>query len=151
MLSDYNKKENQNKKGKSNTMNTKKTAYYQIYDPSVLDMTEYCIRQDICDDIANLEDDMFEFGKDMIKLSKNLDNLYKQEIVAKIQAIVDKHCGDYLEDNDSIENLDKYEGLKEYEDDEDESDEEFDEDESEYNEDKDDFESYDTNGDLVND
>ena len=96
-------------------MNTKKTAYYQTYDPSVLEMTEYCVRQDMCEDIANLEDDIFEFGKDMIKLSKNLDSLDKQEIVAKIQAVVEKHCGDYLEDNDSIANLDEYEGLEDYE------------------------------------
>lgn len=102
-------------------MNTKKTAYYQIYNPSVLEMSEYCIRQDMCDDIAGLEDDIFEFGKDMIKLSKNLDGLDKKEIAAKIQAIVDEHCGDYIEDNDSIANLDEYDGLAEYEeDDEDE-------------------------------
>ena len=110
-------------------MNTKKTAYYQTYDPSVLEMTEYCVRQDMCDDIASLEDDIFEFGKDMIKLSKNLDSLDKQEIAAKIQAIVEKHCGDYLEDNDNIANLDEYDGLATYEEDEDE----------------DDFESYDDN------
>ena len=110
-------------------MNTKKTAYYQTYDPSVLEMIEYCVRQDMCDDIASLEDDIFEFGKDMIKLSKNLDGLDKQEIAAKIQVIVEKHCGDYLEDNDSIANLDEYDGLATYEEDEDE----------------DDFESYDDN------
>ena len=107
-------------------MNTKKTAYYQTYDPSVLEMSEYCIRQDMCDDIASLEDDIFEFGKDMIKLSKSLDGLDKQEIAAKIQAIVEKHCGDYLEDNDSIANLDEYSGLETYEDEgEDEEDEDF--------------------------
>ena len=101
-------------------MNTKKTAYYQTYDPSVLEMSEYCIRQDMCDDIASLEDDIFEFGKDIIKLSKSLDSLDKQEIAAKIQAIVEKHCGDYLESDDNIANLDEYEGLKEYDEDEDE-------------------------------
>ena len=105
-------------------MNTRKTAYYQTYDPSVLEMTEYCVRQDMCEDIANLEDDIFEFGKDLIKLSKNLDSLDKQEIAAKIQAVVEKHCGDYLEDNDSIANLDEYEGLKEYDEDEDEDEDE---------------------------
>ena len=95
-------------------MNTKKTAYFQIYDPSHLEMSEYCVREDMCDDIASLENDIFEFGKDMIKLSKNLDGLDKQEIANKIQAIVDEHCGDYLEDNDSIANLDEYKGLEEY-------------------------------------
>ena len=104
-------------------MNTKKTAYYQIYDPSVLEMTEYCIRQDMCDDIASLEDDIFEFGKDMIKLSKRLDDFDKQEIAAKIQAIVKKHCRDYLEDNDNIANLDEYDGLETYEDEDDGEDE----------------------------
>ena len=117
-------------------MNTKKTAYYQTYNPSVLEMTEYCVREDMCDDIANLEDDIFEFGKDMIKLSKNLDSLDKQEIAAKIQAVVEKHCGDYLEDNDSIANLDEYEGLADYEEDEDEDEEdEEDEDDDEDEED----------------
>ena len=115
-------------------MNTKKTAYYQIYDPSTLEMSEYCIREEMCDDIASLEDDIFEFGKDMIKLSKNLDNLNKQEISSKIQAVVDKYCGDYLESNDNIANLDEYEGLaedEEYEDDEeDEEDEEYEEDDN---------------------
>ena len=110
-------------------MNTKKTAYYQIYDPSVFDASEYCVRQ-----VAHLEDDIFEFGKDMIRLSKNLDSLDKQEIVAKIQALVDKHCGNYLEVNDSIANLDEYDGLETYEEDKDE--------------DEDDFESYDENGEL---
>ena len=115
-------------------MNTKKTAYYQVYDPSVLEMSEYYIREDMCDDIAGLEDDIFEFGKDMIKLSKNLDGLDKKEIAAKIQAVVDEHCGDYLEDNDSIANLDEYDGLEEYDEDEDELTN---------------FETYDENGDLV--
>lgn len=101
----------------------KKTAYYQIYDPSRLEMPEYCIREDMCDDIASLEDDIFEFGKDMIKLSKNLDGLDKQEIAAKIQAIVNEHCGDYLEGNDSIANLDEYDGLEEYDEEDDEEDE----------------------------
>lgn len=100
----------------------KKIAYYQTYDPSMLEMPEYCIRQDMCDDIASLEDDIFEFGKDMIKLSKRLDGLDKQKIAAKIQAVVDKYCGGYLEGNDKIANLDEYKGLEEYdeEDDEDE-------------------------------
>ena len=115
----------ENNKKEIKYMNTKKTAYYQIYNPSVLEMSEYCIRQDMCDDIAGLEDDIFEFGKDMIKLSKNLDGLDKKEIAAKIQAIVDEHCGDYLEDNDNIANLDEYDGLEEY----DEEDEDEDEDE----------------------
>lgn len=110
-------------------MNTKKTAYYQTYDPSVLEMTEYCVRQDMCDDIAGLEDDIFEFGKDMIRLSKNLDSLDKQEIATKIQAVVEKHCGDYLEDNDSIANLDEYDGLETYEDEDDDEDEEDEDDE----------------------
>ena len=101
-------------------MNTKKTAYYQTYDPTVLEMTEYCVRQDMCDDIARLEDGIFEFGKDMIKLSKNLDSLDKQEIAAKIQAVVDKHCRYYLESNDSIANLDEYDGLTTYDEDEEE-------------------------------
>lgn len=105
-------------------MNTKKTAYYQTYDPSVLEMTEYCVRQDMCGDIACLEDGIFEFGKDMIKLSKNLDDLDKKEIAAKIQAVVEKYCGDYLEDNDSIANLDEYDGLETYEEDEDEDEDE---------------------------
>lgn len=109
-----------------NTTTKKKTAYYQVYDPSALDASEYCVRQDMCDDISNLEDDIFEFGQDIIRLSKNLDNLDKQEIAARIQAIVDEHCGDYLEENDSIANLDEYDGLEEYEDDEDED--EYDED-----------------------
>ena len=104
-----------------------KTVYYQIYDPFVLEMTEYCVRQDMCDDIAGLEDDIFEFGQDMIKLSKSLGSLDKQEIAAKIQAVVEKHCGDYLEDNDNIANLDEYDGLATYEDDEDEVDEDEDE------------------------
>ena len=112
-------------------MNTKKTAYYQTYDPSVLEMTEYCVRQDMCEDIANLEDDIFEFGKDMIRLSKNLGSLDKQEIVAKIQAIVEEHCGDYLENNDSIANLDEYEGLADYEEEDEDEDEDGDEDEDE--------------------
>lgn len=114
----------ENNKKEIKHMNTKKTAYYQTYDPSVLEMTEYCVRQDICEDTANLEDDIFEFGKDMIKLSKNLDNLDKQEIAAKIQAVVEKHCGDYLEDNDNIANLDEYDGLETYEEDEEDEDEE---------------------------
>ncbi len=107
-------------------MNTKKTAYYQVYNPSVLEMSEYCIRQDMCDDIAGLEGDIFEFGKDMIKLSKSLDGLDKSEIMSKIQAIVAEHCDCYLEDGDSIANLDEYDGLEEYdEDDEDEDEDEI--------------------------
>ena len=114
-------------------MTNKKTAYYQVYDPSVLEMTEYCVRQDMCDDIASLENDIFEFGKDMIRLSKNLDSLDKKEIAAKIQAIVEEHCGDYLENNDSIANLDEYEGLADYgeEDEDEDEDEDGDEDENE--------------------
>ncbi len=104
-------------------MTNKKTAYYQIYDPSVLEMSEYCVSQRMCNDIANLEDDIFEFGKEMIKLSKNLDGLDKQEIAAKIQVVVDKHCGDYLDINDNIANLDEYEGLEEYDEEDDEEDE----------------------------
>ena len=105
---------------------TKKIAYYQTYDPSVLEMSEYCIREDMCNDIGNLEDTLFAFGQDMIRLSKNLDSLDKQEIAAKIQAIVNKHCRDYLENNDSIANLDEYDGLEEYEDEEDDSEDEDD-------------------------
>ena len=75
---------------------SKKTAYYQTYDPSVLEMTEYCIRQDMCNDIGNLEDELFAFGQEMVKLSKSLDGLEKQEIAAKIQDIVKKHCDCYL-------------------------------------------------------
>lgn len=115
----------ENNKKKSKHMNTKKTAYYQKYDPSVLEMTEYCVRQDMCDDIGDLEDELFEFGQEMVKLSKRLDDFDKQEIAAKIQAIVKKHCGDYLEDNDNIANLDEYEGLEAYDEDEDEDEDEI--------------------------
>lgn len=101
----------------------RKTAYYQIYDPSVLEMPEYCVRQDMCDDIASLEDDIFEFGQEMVKLSKSLDGLDKQEIAAKIQNIVKKHCEDYIEQDDSIANLDEYDGLEEYDEDEEYEDE----------------------------
>jgi hypothetical protein len=100
-----------------------KTAYYRRYNPSVLDMTEYCIREDMCEDIGDLEDDIFEFGKDMIKLSKSLDGLDKQEIAAKIQAVVKKYCEDYLERDDSIASLDEYDGLATYDEDEDDEDE----------------------------
>ena len=31
---------------KIKNMNTKKTTYYQVYDPSVLEMSEYCVRED---------------------------------------------------------------------------------------------------------
>ena len=113
----------ENNKKKIKYMNTKKTAYYRIYDPSVLEMSEYCVREDMCDDIASLENDIFEFGKDMIRLSKNLDSLDKQEIAAKIQVLVDKYCGYYLEANDSIANLDEYDGLVTYEDEDDDKDE----------------------------
>lgn len=101
----------------------RKTAYYQIYDPSVLEMPEYCVRQDMCDDIASLEDDIFEFGQELVKLSKSLDGLDKQEIAAKIQNIVKKHCEDYIEQDDSIANLDEYDGLEEYDEDEEYEDE----------------------------
>ena len=104
-----------------------KTAYYQTYDPSVLDMPEFCIKQDMCDDIASLEDDIFEFGQELITLSKSLDGLDKQAIAAKIQNIVKKHCEDYLENNDSIANLDEYDGLEEYDEDEEYEDEDEDE------------------------
>ena len=56
----------------------------------------------------------------MVKLSKSLDGLEKQEIVAKIQDIIKKHCGDYLEPDDSIASLDEYDGLEEHGEDEDE-------------------------------
>lgn len=104
-------------------MSEKKTAYYQDYDPSKLEMPEYCVRQDMCDDIASLEDTVFAFGQEMVKLSKSLDSLDKQEIAAKIQAVVEKHCRRYLEDNDNIANLDEYDGLKEWSDEDDEVDE----------------------------
>lgn len=105
-------------------MSRRKTAYYQTYDPSVLEMTEYCIRQDMCDDIGSLEDELFAFGQEMVKLSKSLDGLDKQEIAAKIQDIVKKHCDCYLEDGDSIASLDEYDGLEALEDyDEDDEDE----------------------------
>jgi len=116
----------ENNKKEIKYMNTKKTAYYQTYDPSVLEMTEYCVRQDMCDDIASLEDDIFEFGKEMIKLSKSLDGLDKQEIAAKIQAVVEKHCGDYLDPDDKIASLDEYDGLAVYEDEDDEDEDEED-------------------------
>ena len=87
----------------------------------------------MCDDIASLEEDIFEFGKEMIKLSKSLDGLDTQKIAAKIQKIVKKHCEGYLEDNDNIANLDEYKGLEEYNE-EDEDDEEDEEDEDGDNE-----------------
>ena len=75
----------------------RKTAYYQSYDPSVLEMSEYCVRQDMCDDIGSLED------------------------------IVRKNCECYLEEDDSIDSLDEYDGLEQYdEEDEDEEDEDED-------------------------
>lgn len=104
-------------------MMKRKTAYYQSYDPSVLEMSEYCVRQDMCDDIGSLEDELFEFGQEMVKLSKSLDGLDKQEIAAKIQAIAAKHCDCYLEDGDGIGSLDEYDGLEQYDEDEDEDDE----------------------------
>lgn len=114
-------------------MSTKKTAYYQTYDPSVLEMTEYCVREDMCDDIASLEDDIFEFGQEIVKLSKSLDGLDKSEIASKIQTIAAKHCDCYLEDGDSIANLDEYDGLESSEDydEDDEDDEDYDEDDEE--------------------
>ena len=130
---------------------TKKTAYYQVYDPSVLGQSDYSIMQDTCDDIARLEDDIFEFGKDLIKLSKTLDKLDKQKIAAKIQAIVEEHCGDYLDADDSIANLDEYGDLEEYEGDE-EDDEEYDGDGDGDGEEEDEeevVEIYDANGNLV--
>lgn len=113
-------------------MANKKTAYYQSYDPSVLEMTEYCVREDMCDDIASLEDDIFEFGKDMIRLSKSLEGMEKSDISSKIQAIVSKYCENYLESNDSISNLDEYDGLASYEDEDEDEDEDSDESEEEY-------------------
>lgn len=101
----------------------KKTAYYQQYDPSALEMSEYCAREEMCDDIASLEDSLFAFGQEMVKLSKSLDSLDKQEIAAKIQEVVDKYCGDYLEGNDNIANLDEYDGLEEYDEEDDDEDE----------------------------
>ena len=112
-------------------MANKKTAYYQSYDPSGLEMTEYCVREDMCNDIASLEDDIFEFGKDMIRLSKSLEGMEKSDISSKIQSIVSKYCGGYLESGDSISNLDEYDGLALYDEDEDEEDEDEDEDEGE--------------------
>ena len=101
-------------------MSTRKTAYYQRYNPSALEMPEYCVKADMCDDVGSLEDELFEFGQEMVKLSKSLDGLDKQEIAAKIQSIVKKHCECYLEGDDSIANLDEYDGLEEYDEDEDE-------------------------------
>ena len=101
-----------------------KTAYYQIYDPTVLDMTEYCIREEMCDDIATLEGDIFEFGKNIVKLSKNLDGLDAKEIASKLQSIAAKYCKNYLDSNDNIANLDEYDGLATYEDEDEYEDEE---------------------------
>lgn len=94
----------------------KKTAHYQKYDPSLIEMPEYCIRQDMCNDIASLENDLFAFGQEMVKLSKSLDGLEKQEIADKIQDIVKKHCEDYIKRDDSIASLDEYDGLETYKD-----------------------------------
>ena len=113
---------------KENNMKNKeimKTAYYQIYDPSVLDMTEYCIREEMCDDIADLEDDIFEFGKKIVKFSKNLDGLDAKEIASKLQSIAAKYCKNYLDSDDNIANLDEYDGLETYEDVEDEDEDEY--------------------------
>jgi hypothetical protein len=104
-------------------MTNKKTAYYQFYDPSVLEMPEYCVREDMCDDIASLEDDIFQFGKDMIRLSKSLEGMEKSDISSKIQSIVSKYCEDYLESDDSISNLDDYDALALYEDEDEDEDE----------------------------
>jgi hypothetical protein len=79
----------------------------------------------MCDDIAGLEDDIFEFGKKIVKLSKNLDGLDTKKIASKLQSITAKYCKDYLESNDSIANLDEYEGLEEYEEDDEDEDEDF--------------------------
>ena len=81
----------------------------------------------MCDDIGSLEDELFEFGQEMVTLSKNLDGLDKQEIAARIQDIVKRHCEDYLDQGDSIANLDEYDGLEQYDEDEDENDEDEDE------------------------
>ena len=113
-------------------MTNKKTAYYQSYDPSGLEMTEYCVREDICDDIASLEDDIFEFGKDMIRLSKSLEGMEKSDISSKIQSIVSKYCKNYLESDDSISNLDEYDGLALYEDEDEDEDEDSDDEDEEY-------------------
>lgn len=119
-------------------MTNKKTAYYQSYDPSVLEMSEYCVREDMCDDIASLEDDIFQFGKDMIRLSKSLEGMEKSDISSKIQSIVSKYCGNYLDAGDSISNLDEYDGLASYEDEDEDEDEYEDEDEdSDENEEED--------------
>ena len=99
----------------------KKTAHYQKYDPSRLEMPEYCARQDMCDDIASLEDSLFVFGQEMVKLSKSLDGLEKNEIAAKIREIAGKYCRQYLEYGDSIDSLDEYDGLEEHGEDEEES------------------------------
>ena len=101
----------------------RKTAYYQSYDPSVLEMPEYCVRQDMCDDVGSLEDSIFEFGQKIVKLSKSLDGLDKQEIASKLQAIAAEYCEDYLEPDDKIANLDEYDGLELYDEDEDEDEE----------------------------
>ena len=110
-------------------MANKKTAYYNSYNPSSLEMSEYCVRQDMCDTIGSLEDDIFAFGQDMISLSKSLEGLQPSEISSRIQSIVSKYCNGYLDGNDTISNLDNYDGLELYEDDEDEDDEESDEEE----------------------
>ncbi len=110
-------------------MTNKKTAYYNSYDPSSLEMSEYCVREDMCNTIGSLEDDIFAFGQDMIHLSKSLEGLQTSEISSRIQSIVSKYCSNYLEGNDAISNLDNYDGLAFYDEDEDEDDEESDDEE----------------------
>lgn len=104
-----------------------KTAYYQKYDPSVLEMSEYCISEGMCDDIASLEGDIFEFGKNIVRLSKNLDGLDTKEIASKLQSIAAIYCKDYLDPDDNIANLDEYDDLATYAD-EDEYEDEYEDD-----------------------
>lgn len=107
----------------------KKIAYYSSYDPSQLEMPEYCIKEDMCDTIAGLEDDIFSFGQEMIKLSKQLDGIENKKIASEIQSIVKKYCECYISDNDDIKNLDEYDGLELYDEDEDEDYDDSDEEE----------------------
>ena len=108
----------------------KKIAYYSQYNPSQLEMPEYCIREDMCDSIASLEDDIFSFGQEMITLSKQLDGMENKKIASEIQLIVKKYCDCYINGNDDIKNLDEYDGLALYDEDEDE-DEDYDDSEEE--------------------
>ena len=62
-------------------------------------------------------------GQKIVKLSKSLDGLDKQEIASKLQAIAAEYCEDYLEPDDKIANLDEYDGLELYDEDEDEDEE----------------------------